>query len=142
MEDKLITKPLKFKSVEELQEKIDNYFESCWEEDDDGKRKQVKPYTVTGLANYLDTTRETLLDYEKRDEFSDTIKRAKSKCEQFAEEYLFTGKNTAGAIFNLINNYKRWENKKNTDLTSKGESIKTVNQVEWIVVNGKKDGAE
>ena len=61
------TKPLKFKSVEELQEKIDNYFNAMDE--------QERPYTISGLALFLDTSRRTLLNYEKRQEYFHTIKR-------------------------------------------------------------------
>ena len=114
--------PLKFKSVEELQSRIDGYFNSCWEEDDKGKRTQTKPYTITGLANYLDTNRQTLLNYEDKEQYFDTIKKAKSMCEQYVEEYLFVGKNTAGGIFNLVNNYG-WQNKQNTDITTGGEKL-------------------
>lgn len=118
-------RPLKFKSVKDLQSKIDAYFDSCWDEIatekpaeiKDGKYKeqeqkntriQVRPYTITGLALALDTTRETLLDYENKEsraEYSDTIKKAKLRCHNFAEEQLFIGKAAAGPIFNLKNNY-------------------------------------
>lgn len=118
-------RPLLFKSKEELQLRIDDYFNSCWEEDEEtGKKKQIRPYTITGLANYLDCDRHTLINYEEKEEFFTTIKRAKSMCEQYADEYLFTGKNTAGAIFNLVNNYG-WENKRNTDITTKGKELPT-----------------
>lgn len=99
-EEKKVGRPLKFKTVEEMQEKIDAYFEECDEKE--------KPYTITGLALALNTTRETLLDYQDRDEFSDTVKKAKLKCENYAEEFLFKGKNVVGSIFNLKNNYSRW----------------------------------
>lgn len=97
MESKNVGRPLKFKTVEELQQKIDDYFKKMDEE--------KKPYTITGLALALDTTRRTLLDYEEKDAFSHTIKRAKLICENFAEESLFTSKNVTGPIFNLKNNY-------------------------------------
>lgn len=129
-------RPMKFETVKELQEKINAYFADCdphWEEqgewvdardenrkviyNDDGQAQQKwvvkmvqtkqKPYTITGLALALDTTRETLLDYENnpdREEFSDTIKRAKIKCQNFAESSLFAS-NATGPIFNLKNNY-------------------------------------
>lgn len=100
---KKVGRPLKFKTVEEMQEKIDAYFDECIEKE--------KPYTITGLALALDTTRETLLDYEDKDEFSDTVKKAKLRCENYAEEFLFKGKNVVGSIFNLKNNYKRWVDK-------------------------------
>lgn len=114
-------RPLKFKTVQELQDKIDVYFDSCWEIDDTGK-KQTRPYTITGLARALDTTRETLLDYEDKVQYSDTIKRAKMKVAEYVEEYLFMGKNQTGAIFNLKNNFN-WKDKTETDLTSGGESL-------------------
>ena len=101
-----VGRPLKFKSAKELQSKIDAYFRDC--------DKKKKPYTITGLALALDTTRETLLDYEERDEFSDTIKKAKLKCQAYAEEQLFTNRNTAGVIFNMVNNYG-WKNKQDID---------------------------
>jgi hypothetical protein len=119
-------RPLKFKTVKALQMKIDEYFESCfeeqwikidgvWEPELDYKgeivKRQVKPFTITGLASFLETTRRTLLDYEQRnDDFSHTIKNAKSKIEAYAEENLYTPKIAAGVIFNLKNNFG-WEDK-------------------------------
>ena len=66
---------------------------------------QVKPYTIVGLAQHLGTTRQTLLDYQERDGFFDTIKNAKVKCEAYTVEQLFQPKIAAGVIFNLKNNY-------------------------------------
>jgi hypothetical protein len=97
-------RPLKFKTVEEMQGKIDAYFKECDKKED--------PYTITGLALALDTTRDLLLDYQDKEDYSYTIKRAKLKCENYAEKHLFKGKNgVVGAIFNLKNNYKRWVDK-------------------------------
>ena len=107
-------RPNKFKSVEEMQIAIDNYFKDC--------DANERPYTISGLAYALDTTRRTLLDYEENDEFTHTIKKAKAKIEQFVEERLFSGSNTAGVIFNLKNNYN-WVDKQeiaadvNSDVT-------------------------
>lgn len=117
-------RPLKFKTTEELQEKIDAYFESCWEEREDEKTKkeykfQVRPYTITGLAMHLDTSRQTLMNYEERGEFFDAIKRAKLKIENYTEEKLH-GNNVTGVIFSLKNNYG-WVDKKEIDNTHKGE---------------------
>jgi hypothetical protein len=56
-----------------------------------------------------------LLEYEtKHVEYIDTIKRAKLKIENFAEESLFTSKQTAGVIFNLVNNHK-WINRQEVE---------------------------
>ena len=95
-------RPLKFQSVEELQKAIDKYFIDC-----DTKEK---PYTITGLALALDTTRQGLINYENKDGYYDTIKKAKLKVEGYAEEQLFKGGNTAGVIFSLKNNYN-WVDK-------------------------------
>lgn len=143
-------RPLKFKSVEELQEKIDAYFTKCdphviditeWVEarDPDGKLLKDEnglnylveithkkwtdqiPYTITGLALALDTSRETLINYENREEYFDTIKKAKLRCEHFNERMLF-GNNPTGTIFNLKNNYN-WKDRNETDLTSNGQTL-------------------
>jgi len=118
-------RPLKFKSVEKLQKKIDEYFESCWAEvvigvDKEGnvvrERRQVKPYTVSGLASYLDTNRQTLINYEEKEDFFDTIARAKAKIEAFTEEQLFTPKIANGVAFNLKNNFG-WRDKTEQEIS-------------------------
>lgn len=134
-----VGRPLKFNSVEELQEKIDSYFNECdphikeYETlvfDSKAKKETTEkrnhftkqiPYTITGLAVHLDTSRETLLDYEDKEEYSDTIKRAKDRIHAFAELRLFEN-NPTGVIFNLKNNFG-WKDKTETDITTKGESI-------------------
>lgn len=99
-----IGRPLKFKTVEEMREKIVAYFAECEE--------SKRPLTITGLALALGTDRDTLLDYQTKrgDAFSDTIKNAKLVCQNYAEEELFRkGHQVAGVIFNLKNNYGRWK---------------------------------
>lgn len=148
-------RPLKFQTVEELQQKIDAYFADCdphvievteWvkareksgqlKKDENGLSYLVqvthkvmteqKPYMITGLALALGTTRETLLDYEDREQFSDTIKAAKLKCESYSEQMLFTPSPT-GSIFNLKNNYG-WKDKTELDNHHSGE-VQFVNGV-------------
>lgn len=87
-------KPLKFQSVEELQKKIDEYFDSCNEESE--------PITITGLALALDTSRETLCNYEEKAEYFDTIKRAKLRV-QHAYEKRLVRRGNGGDIFALKN---------------------------------------
>lgn len=101
-------RPLKFKTVEELEYKIELWLSE--------RKNQKLPLTITSLAVYLDTSRETLLDYEDKDEYSDAIKKAKMLCHQYAEDALFreTGQ-VAGAIFSLKNNYD-WRDKSELDL--------------------------
>lgn len=111
-------RPLKFQTVEQLDSMIEEYFSYC--------DIEKKPYTITGLALWLDTTRETLLDYQERPEFSDTIKRAKSKCENWVEENALMNKiNATTAIFNLKNNYG-WKDKTEQDITSQGQQLGVV----------------
>jgi len=128
----VLGRPPKFKSVKELEVKIDNYFNSCWTQkiDPSGNlmflrdRKglktdtpitvQTQPYTITGLAVFLSVDRDTLMNYQAKSEFFGTIKRAKQRCEAYAEEQLFIGRNVAGAIFNLKNNYG-WKDKMETE---------------------------
>lgn len=105
-------RPVKYKTVEELQVKIDEYFNKC--------DKEFRPYTITGLALALNMTREGLVHYEKKEGFTDTIKRAKLKCEVYAEEQLFIGRNATGVIFNLKNNYG-WVDKQEVDNTIKAQ---------------------
>ncbi len=95
-------RPLRWSKPEEIEPMIEAYFAECVAEG--------KPYTITGLAYAMDTSRETLMNYEGRGEFFDTIKKAKDKCSLYAEEQLFLGKNTAGIIFNMKNNYG-WKDK-------------------------------
>jgi hypothetical protein len=100
-------RPLKFATVEALQKKADAYFAECI--------ANKKPFTITGLALALDTSRETLCNYEDKAEYFDTIKRAKLRCENYAEELLLTGSNAAGAIF-ALKNYG-WRDKQEQEVT-------------------------
>ena len=106
-----IGRPRKYTNVEELQDLIDEYFKMC----DDNHR----PYTITGLALYLDMDRKSLLRYEKEydDEFCHTIKKAKERVQEFVECCLFKRGITAGVIFNLKNNFG-WEDKQEIDATT------------------------
>lgn len=104
-------RPKKYQSVEEVERILDNYFVDC-----DNKEK---PYTVTGLALALEMGRQQLLDYGKDEKFHDTIKKAKLKCEQYAEERLFGGGQVAGVIFNMKNNYG-WKDKTEQDINVSG----------------------
>lgn len=138
---KPIGRPPKYKTVAELQALIDEYFESCWEpkmdmfgnviykKDKRGRKTdeivmvQRVPYTITGLAESIGMTRQMLLEYQLKDKFGDTIKRAKGKCQRYAEESLFVGKNPTGAIFNLKNNYQDWKDKQEIDANHSGNLI-------------------
>lgn len=120
-------RPLKFKSAEELQKKIDEYFAWCDEREktvflksgEMVKEPWPRPHTISGLANFLDVDRTTIVNYGHKDEFFNTIARARRKCEAWTEEQLFEG-NDRGAKFVLINNYDGWKDKNETDLNHSG----------------------
>jgi hypothetical protein len=103
-------RPLKFSSPEELKQKAEGFFERCIAED--------RPITITGLALALDTTRETLCDYQKKDEFSDTVTKIKLRVEQYAEEQLYVGKAATGPIF-ALKNYG-WRDSQDVNLGGQG----------------------
>jgi hypothetical protein len=119
-------RPLKFASTEELQNKINAYFESCYQDVEVKKgkgknqtteviHKRVKPFTVSGLAAFLDCDRKTINNYEDMDEFFPTIKKAKQIIEADVEEGSLTGAyNATAAIFNLKNNFG-WHDKQEID---------------------------
>lgn len=121
-----VGRPPKYKSVKEMQVLIEKYFEDCDNHmtkkmyyDSDGALQttyehEPEPYTITGLALSLNMTREMLLNYQDKEEFQDTIKRAKEKCQQYAEKRLFSGGNVTGVIFNMKNNYG-WKDKTEVD---------------------------
>ena len=124
-----VGRPPMYKTVEDMQKVIDGYFEECQGEyltDEEGnimtdkngypiKRKE-KPLTITGLALALGFNgRQALLNYEGKSEFVDTIKRAKSRIEQYAEERLFDKDGVNGAKFNLSNNFSGWSERQQID---------------------------
>lgn len=95
-------RPLKFTSVQELEEAIELYFQT-----DafitDGEDRSFRP-TMSGLALFLECDRKTLLNYSHKDEFFLSLKKAKSRVEQALEQRLYSN-SVAGVIFNLKNNF-------------------------------------
>lgn len=109
-------RPLKFKNVKALQKAIDEYFEEC--------RKTGEPLTVTGLALALNTTRDTLMDYEKKDGYSDTVKRAKLMIENAYEKRLIERGN-GGDVFAL--KQFGWSDKQEVNIGNKDDKGFEVN---------------
>lgn len=95
-------RPLLFKTPEEFDKRANEYFNLC--------KEQEKTPFITGLADFLDTSRKTLTNYKKeeggRKGFFHSIKKALDKCEAAIEEGAMTNKlNPTFSIFNLKNNY-------------------------------------
>lgn len=85
-------KPFRW-TPEELQALIDGYFASTPE----------SQYTITGLCLHLDTNKQTLLNYQNRDAYSEMVQRAKLRVEHSYEKYLRLKDKVTGEIFALKN---------------------------------------
>lgn len=72
--------------------------------------------TVTGLALAIDLTRQGLIEYENKPEFSDTVKKAKARVEAYIEQRLYY-QNATGCIFNLKNNFG-WKDTQDVNLSA------------------------
>lgn len=125
-----MARPIKY-TVDELKESINMYFANC--------DMNKKPYTVTGLALFLGINKSTFNTWEDKtikfhgmsedeiEEFSNSVKLAKLRIENYAEEQLFEAKNPVGVIFNLKNNWN-WVDKH--ELTT--ENTNKINVLEGI----------
>lgn len=121
-------RPLKYKTVAELEAAIDAYFEQCkghplevngepiYDKYGQPVIVDVHPPTVTGLALHLGfASRQALLNYQGRKQFNDTIMRGKARVEAYAEERLFDRDGANGAKFSLVNNFSGWSNNPTPD---------------------------
>lgn len=113
-------RPARYKTIEELQEMIDLYFEE----------NEEYP-TITGLALFLGfESRQSFYDYEKVKKFSYTIKKARLQVEN-SYEISLRKNGRSGDIFALKN--FGWRDNQNIDLTSDGEKLPIS-----VNINGKK----
>ena len=138
----------KYKTPEEIQEKIDAYFEECKGtllEDHNGDPiidrwgnpvyLDRKPPTVTGLALALGfKTRRALMLYQAKKEFMDVILEAKSRIEMYNEEQLFSRDGSRGAQFSLQHNFQGWQEEKEDD--KKGAAVNIINDIPKGTVTG------
>ena len=127
-------RPPLYESPEEMQSKIEAYFESLIVQtiEDDECSIYVKNATITGLCLFLGfESRQSFYDYETKDDFAYIIKRARMVIENNYEEGL-NDKNCTGAIFALKN--MGWKDKTETDHT-----IHTAEPITGIVIKRKDD---
>ena len=104
-------RPPKYKTVSEMQDKIDEYFETGRNTREviigtgaNQKAIQVPVPTITGLCIFLGfCDRASFYDYGKKPGFSHTIKMAKQRMESYYEETMCMGGNPSGPIFALKN---------------------------------------
>lgn len=127
-----VGRPLKFENVEELNKRIEAYFLS----------EPELTWTITGLALALDTSRETLMNYEEKPEFFDAIKKAKEMVHNAYEKDL-RRKGRSGDIFALKN--FGWTDQQQIDHLSGGKPFFLANDLMSkyeIDSSAKSDSAE
>lgn len=90
-----------------LQKLIDQYFDN-----------QQRP-SLSGLAHALDIDRQTLYNYQEKDEFFGIIKNARRKVEMLYEEILLYGDKPTGVIFALKN--MGWKDR--SDMTTNDKDL-------------------
>ena len=128
-----VGRPRSFKSVEEVEEKINAYFNYCEEKE--------KPYTMSGLAYYLGISRQTLVNYSNQDQFFDTIKKARDKVQMQLEECLYRLGNNSGVIFNLKNNFD-WKDKIEHSSSEVENINKNISNIANLLNNPKPNRSE
>ena len=125
-----VGRPPTYKCKEEIEGKIEAYFKECEGEilrnanDEPVLNKfgepvyiNQKPPTVTGLALALGfSTRMALLSYQGKEEFANTISRAKARVEEYAERRLYDRDGSNGAQFSLRNNFSGWNDRQKNKL--------------------------
>ncbi len=112
-------RPPAYTNKEQIKGLIEDYFKRCEGkilEDKEGNPIINKygepvyidrePLTITGLALALGfNSRTSLLNYQDKEEFMNTITRAKAIVQQYSEKRLFDKDGVNGAKFNLANNF-------------------------------------
>lgn len=86
----------------------------------------IRPPTICWLCNYIWISQDTWIDYEKEEEYSGTIKKARQIIEQYNVELLYRKEQVTWVIFNLKNNYWRKDKTEvdNTNTNYNGELTK------------------
>ena len=129
-----VGRPKAFKSVKEVEEKINAYFNYCEEKE--------KPYTMSGLAYYLGIDRKTLLNYSKNEEYFHTIKKARDKVQMQLEENALSNKaNPTFTIFNLKNNFD-WKDKIEHSSSEVENINKNISNIANLLNNPKPNRSE
>lgn len=95
---KSVGRPRLVKSPEDFDRLVDLYILTCQDPEN------PKPITLTGIVLALGfCSKNTLYEYEKYPEYSDSVKRARLLVEQEYENRLITATSASGPIFALKN---------------------------------------
>ena len=145
-------RPPKYETPEEMQAIIELYFIACRVNQSEDKGlledlteeqlsiisdiEDIVP-TISGLAYTLGMSTEALRNYEGKEEFLATVKRAKQRVEISLEQRL-AGNAVTGSIFSLKNNFG-WKDKSEKEISGpNGGPIETANIINFMPV-GKND---
>lgn len=141
-----MARPLMYKNAKQMQKAIDKFFEDCLGKPVKDEKGNVltdkrgnpvmigaKAPTVTGLALALGfNSRQALLNYQAREEFNDTITRAKTRCEEYAEMRLYDKDGARGAQFSLACNFG-WGHQKTAQPDGRTNNLlKSIQEAEEI----------
>ncbi len=118
-------RPRKYKTPEELNDKVDEYVAVC--------KAEEEPITWTGMALHLGFYgRQEMDNYQNYDGFSDTVKRAKAIVQNAYEKRL-AGNSPTGAIFALKN--MGWSDKHETAITGGDGGPLQVQEVKRVIID-------
>jgi len=145
----MMGRPPKYETPEEMQRIITLYYLACRVHKEDRLEllddlndedllvvndiEDIVP-TISGLAYTLGMSTEAFRNYEQKDDFLATVKRAKQRVEMSLEQRL-AGNAVTGSIFSLKNNFG-WKDKTEQELSGpKGGPIET--SFNFMPVNSK-----
>lgn len=140
---KPVGRPLKYESPKEMQADIDLYFKRCdtnfVQVYDKIKQSVVEmkkpiPYTIEGLCATLAIDRKTLLNYQNKDEYFHTIKKAKEEVLQNQVEAALTNQSNSTLTIFLLKNNNDYKDKSEVATT-----IEHIGKVKRTYVHSKGD---
>ena len=115
----VVSKQRKYPNAQELQRKVDEYFDSCFgtkyykgrpifNADGEPVIGQTEPFTISGLCRHLGISRDTFRNYENRAlmgeipyEYAEVLHNARMRVQEYAEKRLYDRDGAAGARFVL-----------------------------------------
>lgn len=94
-------------------------------------KEYVEIPSILWMCEYLGIVRTTLLEYEAKHDYLDTIKVAKQRIEKYNAEQLYRTTQVTGIIFNLKNNFD-WKDKTEVDNNTKLSVVWDVLSSIWV----------
>lgn len=114
-----VGRPPKFSSPDELQEA----FESWKLLFDEGAILHGQVPDIEGFCNYIDAWRDLLCEYEKKEAFTDTIKRIKNWIYSQKKQLAFSGKMPPAVFIFDAKNNAGYTDRQELDHTTNGKDL-------------------